>query len=201
MKFLFHMHYTPLFIFNKSMWYCNYFQGGFGFFSKVALVASIVPSLEIPICSWISTWSMRISWPHVRPKILPSLVASQVRKKFHNRFFLGVIHLRLNMFSKPAHLAHLNSLASIFIHCNIFWLSFTLDIGFFWTSFSTCFSTCTLPLHFIIVFIPNLERWGIILEIGLSSNNYWKNTSPLLTSCYNSSSSTSLDARIGCGYS
>jgi hypothetical protein len=40
--------------------------------SKVALVASVAPSLEIPNYSWISTWSMKISWPRTCPRVLPS---------------------------------------------------------------------------------------------------------------------------------
>jgi hypothetical protein len=31
MKFLFHVYYIPLFIFNKSIWICNLLQGSFGF--------------------------------------------------------------------------------------------------------------------------------------------------------------------------
>jgi hypothetical protein len=34
MKFLFHMYYTPLFIFNNGMWTYNPFQGNFGFFKS-----------------------------------------------------------------------------------------------------------------------------------------------------------------------
>jgi hypothetical protein len=34
-------------------------------FSKVAFATHIAPSLEIPNCSWISTWSMKISLPRI----------------------------------------------------------------------------------------------------------------------------------------
>jgi len=198
MKFLLYAHYTPLFILNESMWSYNYFQGGFSFL-KVALVTSIVPSLEIPSFSWISTWSMRISWPRTCPRILPSSFVSQVRKKFRNKSSFGVVHCKLNRLSKPSCLAHLSLLESIFIHCNIFWFSFTLDIGFFLTSFSTCSSTSTLPFHFIIILVPNLGRWGIMLEIGPSLKNYWRNSFPLLIGCYSFFSSTCL--HVGISYS
>jgi hypothetical protein len=140
---------------------------------------------------------MRIYWPCTCPRILPSFVASQVRKKFHNMFSFGVVHYMLNMFSKPTRLAHLGSLESIFIHCNIFWLSFTLNTSFFLTSFSTCFSEGVLPFHFIMVFVSNFGHWRIMLETSLSSKSSWRNSSPLLTSYYNFFSSTSLDVGIG----
>jgi hypothetical protein len=124
-------------------------------FSKVALVASTTPSLEIPRFSCISTWSMKISWPHTRPRILLSSVASQVCKKPHNKYSFGVVHCMLNRLSKLAHLAHFNLLESIFIHYNIL-LSFALDIGLFWIGFLTRFSTCALPFRFIMVFVSDL---------------------------------------------
>ncbi len=37
-----------------------------------------------------------------------------------------------------------------------------------------------------------------MLEIGFSSKSYWKNSSPLLTSCCNSFSSIDLDTRTSC---
>jgi hypothetical protein len=103
----------------------------------------------------------------------------------------------LNRLSKLTCLAHLSSLESIFIHCNIFWLSFALDIGFFIITFSTNFLTSVLFLHFIMFFVPNLGRKKIMLEIGPSSKSSWKNVSPLLTGCYSFFSSKGFDARTG----
>ncbi len=116
-------------------------------FPKVALATSTAPCSEIPSCSWIKPWPMRISWPCIHPRILPSSIASQVYKKFCNRSSFGVVHYRFNRLSKSTHLAHLNSLVSIF------WLSFTMDIGFFLTSLLTCTSTRDLPFFFIIVLV------------------------------------------------
>ncbi len=91
-------------------------------------------------------------------------------------------------------------LEAIFIHCNIFWLSFALDTEFFLTSFSTCFFKCTLPFHFIIVLVLDLGHWGIMLKISPFSKSFWKNTFPLFTSC-NLLSSTIFDVRTSCGCS
>ncbi len=81
------------------------------------------------------------------------------------------------------------------------WLSFTLDTNCFLTSFSTCYSTGTLPFRFIIVLVPNVGHWGIMLEIGPPLKSSWKNTSPLLIGCYSFFSSIGLDVRICCGCS
>jgi hypothetical protein len=50
MKFLLHAYYTPLFIFNNGMWIAIFFKAVLAS-SKVAFVAFVVPSLEIPGCS------------------------------------------------------------------------------------------------------------------------------------------------------
>jgi hypothetical protein len=131
--------------------------------SKATFVASTIPSLEIPNYSWISTESIKKNWPRTLPWILPSFVASKVRKKSRNRSSHGIVHYKLNMPSKPARLAHLSSLESLFIHYNIFWLSFTLNIVFFIIGFLTCSSTCALPIRFIIALVLNLRHWGITL--------------------------------------
>jgi hypothetical protein len=123
--------------------------------SKVALTTSTVP-LEIPSCSWINIWSMRIFWPCTHPRILQFFVVSQVHTKFCNKSYFGVVHYRLNKLSKLARLAHLSLLESIFIHCSIFWLSFALNIGFFLIILSTYSSIGALPSHFIIVLAPDL---------------------------------------------
>ncbi len=146
--------------------------------SKVALVASISLSLEIPNYSYISTWSMRISWRHTHPWILPSFVASQDRRKSHNRSFLNIVHYMLNMLSKLVCLTHLSLLESIFIHHNILWFSFTLNTSFLKSSFSTFSFTSVLPFHFIMVLVSNLERWRIMLETSLFSKSSWRNSSP-----------------------
>ncbi len=85
---------------------------------------------------------MRISWPRTHLWILPSSVASQVCKKFHNKSSFGIVHYKLSKLSKPIHLIHLNWLESIFIHYNIFWFFFALNIIFFLIFFSTymCFA-------------------------------------------------------------
>jgi hypothetical protein len=118
-----------------------------------------------------------------------------------NRSSLGVVHCKLNKLSKPTCLAYLSSLESIFIHCNIFWLSFTLDIGFFLTSLLTCYSTCILLFRFIIVLVLNLGCWGIMFEIGPSLKSYGRNTSSLLIGFYSFFSSPGFDVRVGCGCS
>ncbi len=109
----------------------------------------------------------------------------------------NVVHYKWNMLSKSSCQAHLSSLESIFIHCNILWLSFTLDIGFF----LTCFSTCVLPFCFIIILVLDLGHWRIMLEIGPSSKSYWRNASPLLIGWCNFFSSTSFGIRTSCGCS
>jgi hypothetical protein len=109
------------------------------------------------------------------------------------------VHCKLNMLSKPAHLTHLSLLESTFIHSSPLWFSFTSDISFFLTSFSTCYFISFF--HFIIILVPNLGLWGIMLEIGPSSKSYWRNTSSLLTGCYNYFSSTCLNSKTSCGYS
>jgi hypothetical protein len=136
---------------------------------------------------------MRISWPHTHPWILQSFVASQVHRKSCNRSSLGVVHCRLSKPSKLTCLTHLNSLESIFIHYNIFWFSFALNIVFFLTSFSTYSSTSALPFHFIMILVFDLECWRIMLKIDSSSKSYWKIFFPLLISCYDSFSSIALD--------
>jgi hypothetical protein len=77
----------------------------------------------------------------------------QVCKKSCNRSIRGVVHYRVNKFSKFACLANLSSLAFILIHYNIFYVSFALDFVFFLTSFSTCSSTSVLPFLFIMVLV------------------------------------------------
>jgi hypothetical protein len=67
--------------------------------------------------------------------------------------YFGVVYYRFNKLSKLTCLAHLNLLESIFIHYNIFWLFFSLDIGSFLTSLSTYFSKCALPFCFIMVLV------------------------------------------------
>ncbi len=79
----------------------------------------------------ISTWLIKISWPHSCPWILSSFVSSQVRKKSCNESSHGAVHYKLDKLSKPARLAHLSSFEFIFIHYSIFYVSFTLDIFFF----------------------------------------------------------------------
>jgi hypothetical protein len=90
--------------------------------------------LEIPSCLWINIWLIKISWPCIFPWILPPSIAPQVHKCFCNMSSHGIVHYKLTL--QPAHMAHLNSLEFIFIHCNIFWLSFSLNI-FFFIGFST----------------------------------------------------------------
>jgi hypothetical protein len=143
---------------------------------------------------------MIMFWPCTHPRILPSFVASQVCKKSYNMSSHGIVHYKLNKLSKSVPLTHLSSLESIFIHCGIFWLSFALDIRFFLIGFLTYSSTCALPFHFIIIFVPNLGHWRIMLKIGPFSKSYWKNTSPLLTSCYFSSTCLDLGTSYGCSW-
>ncbi len=116
--------------------------------SKATFVASIDPSLEIPSCSWISTCT----------RILPSSFTSQVHGRFRNKSSIGIVHCRLNKLCKLARLAHLSLLESIFIHCNIFWPSFVLEISLFLIGFSTCSSINALPFCFIMVIIYNLKH-------------------------------------------
>ncbi len=158
MKFLLHAYHIDCSFSTKACRPIIFFKVVLASLKVANLPTSIVPSLEIPSCSWINTWSMKISWPHIRPWILPSSIVSQVLKKSRNRYFLSVVHYMLNMTSKLAYLAHLNLLESIFIHYNIFWISFALDIVFFLTSFSTCSSTCPLPFHFIMALVFYLKH-------------------------------------------
>jgi hypothetical protein len=147
MKFLFHANYTPLFIFYKGMWTCNLLQSGFCF--PISCIYNIYcPFTGNPKLFMISTWLIKISWPHSCPWILPSSVSSQVCKKSCNESFHGAIHCKLDKFSKPTRLAHLNSFEFIFIHCSIFYISFALDVFFLTCFFNLFFYMCSaFSLH------------------------------------------------------
>lgn len=180
---------------------------GLAIFFKVVLASSKVAftaaSLEISTYSWISNWLIKISWPCTCPWILPSFVASQVHKKSHNKSSRGVVHYNLKRPSKLVRLTHLSSLESIFIHCNIVWLSFTLDVVFFLISFSTCSFASTLFFHFIMALVLDLGRQGITLQTSSSPKSSSRNSSPLslLIGCYNSFSSIGFGARACSNYS
>ncbi len=121
--------------------------------SNVAFVTFVALPLEISSCSWISTWSIKISWPPTCPWILPYFNSSKVHKKSYNKSSCGAVHYRVNRFPKSACLAHLNLLVFIFINYNIFWVSFTLDVVFFLTSFSTCYFARFFPFIFIMALV------------------------------------------------
>ncbi len=90
-------------------------------------------------------------------------------------------------------MTHLSSFESIFIHCTIFWLSFSFDVIFFVTCFSTYSSKGALPFRFITVLVFDLGCLWITLQTS-SSKSLWKNSFPLsFTCCYNFSSSTGLN--------
>jgi hypothetical protein len=48
-------------------------------------------------------------------------------------------------------------------------------------------------MHFWLI---STSGWGIMLDIGLSSKNSWKNSSPLFIGCYSFFSSTCFDVEI-----
>jgi hypothetical protein len=100
----------------------------------------------------------------------------------------GIVHYKVNKFSKLGRLAHLSSLLFILIHYSIFWVSFVLDIVFFLISFSTCSSTSTLPFFFIMTLVLDHRHWGITLQISYSSKRSQRNFFPmfLLSSYCNS---------------
>lgn len=85
-------------------------------------------------------------------------------------------------------------LKSIFIHYNIFLISFILDISHFLTNLSntTSFPTTYFPFLFIIDLEWDLGHWGTMLWTYSSWKSSWRKTSPklLVIGGYNSSTST-----------
>ncbi len=141
------------------------------------------------VCSWISPWSIKISWPRIHPWILLSSNFSQVHKKSCNKSSYNIIHYRVNKFFKSTCLAHLSLLAFTVIHYNIFWVSFALNIIFFLSSFTTCSSTCALPFFFIMALVLDRKHWRITIQTSYSKRS-WRDSSPmfLLSCCCNSTS-------------
>jgi hypothetical protein len=82
-------------------------------------------------------------------------------------YSFNVIHYKLNKPYKSPCLAHLSSFESIFIHYNIFWVSFTLDIVFFLTCFSTYFSIGTLPFSLHYTLMKSYHLQPIIMQIDM----------------------------------
>jgi hypothetical protein len=102
---------------------------------------------------------------------------------FHSHFFFNVYFFSNNI---------LNSLRFILIDCNIFWISFVLNVIFFLTSFSSCFSIRAWFFHFIMALALDYKRWGITLQTSYSSKRSQKNSYVmfLFLGYYNSTSSS-----------
>jgi hypothetical protein len=110
-------------------------------------VAWTTPSTLTPNCWTISIWSMENFSPQTTTWMHPSSMDSQVCKNF-NRSSHGTVQWTTNKPPKLVCSTHYRSLDPIWIHCNIFRISFVLANVHFWDTLVSELPFPPIPLPY-----------------------------------------------------